>query len=114
MKWPIIGYKMMPEMAIVDADHMMNLPPRATQASGYDVLTHAVEAYVSTFATEYTDGFAKSAVEMVFKYLPAAYKSAFKDAKNDPVAREKMADASALAGVAFANAFLRNQPLPVS
>ncbi|MDY4173539.1 MAG: iron-containing alcohol dehydrogenase, partial [Evtepia sp.] len=106
MKWPIIGYEMMPEMAIVDADHMMKLPPRATQASGYDVLTHAVEAYVSTFATEYTDGFAKSAVEMVFKYLPAAYKSAFKDAKPDPVAREKMADASALAGVAFANAFL--------
>lgn len=106
MKWPIIGYEMMPEMAIVDADNMMSLPPRATQASGYDVLTHAVEAYVSTFATEYTDGFAKSAIEMVFKYLPAAYKSAFKDAKPDPVAREKMADASALAGVAFANAFL--------
>ncbi len=106
MKWPIIGYEMMPEMAIVDADNMMQLPPRATQASGYDVLTHAVEAYVSTFATEYTDGFAKSAIEMVFKYLPAAYKSAFKDAKPDPVAREKMADASALAGVAFANAFL--------
>lgn len=106
MKWPIIGYEMMPEMAIVDADNMMKLPPRATQASGYDVLTHAVEAYVSTFATEYTNGFAKSAVEMVFKYLPAAYKSAFKDAKPNPVAREKMADASALAGVAFANAFL--------
>ncbi len=106
MKWPIIGYEMMPEMAIVDADNMMKLPPKATQASGYDVLTHAVEAYVSTFATEYTDGFAKSAVEMVFKYLPDAYKSAFKDAKPNPVAREKMADASALAGVAFANAFL--------
>ncbi len=106
MKWPIIGYEMMPEMAIVDADYMMNLPPKATQASGYDVLTHAVEAYVSTFATEYTDGFAKTATEMVFKYLPRAYDSAFRDAPNDPEAREKMADASCLAGIAFANAFL--------
>ena len=106
MKWPIIGYEMMPEMAIVDANHMMKLPPRATQASGYDVLTHAVEAYVSTFATDYTDGFAKTATELVFKYLPRAYKSAFKDAKPDPEAREKMADASAIAGIAFANAFL--------
>ena len=106
MKWPLVGYEMMPEMAIIDADNMMNLPPRATQASGYDVLTHAVEAYVSTFATEYTDGFCKEATKMVFDYLPRAYRSAFKDAKKDPVAREKMADASALAGIGFANAFL--------
>lgn len=106
MKWPLIGYEMMPEMAIIDADNMMSLPPRATQASGYDVLTHAVEAYVSTFATEYTDGFCKEATELVFKYLPRAYQSAFKGAKPDPVAREKMADASALAGIAFANAML--------
>ena len=106
MKWPLIGYEMMPEMAIIDADNMMTLPPRATQASGYDVLTHAVEAYVSTFATEYTDGFCKEATKMVFDYLPRAYKSAFRDAKPDPVAREKMADASALAGIAFANAML--------
>lgn len=106
MKWPLIGYEMMPEMAIVDADNMMKLPPRATQASGYDVLTHAVEAYVSTYATDYTDGFAKTATELVFKYLPDAYKSAFRDAKPNPVARQKMADASALAGIAFANAFL--------
>ena len=106
MKWPLIGYEMMPEMAIVDADNMMELPPRATQASGYDVLTHAVEAYVSTFHTEYTDGFCKEATQLVFKYLEPAYRSAFRDAKKDPVAREKMADASALAGVAFANAFL--------
>lgn len=106
MKWPLIGYEMMPEMAIIDADNMMSLPPRATQASGYDVLTHAVEAYVSTFATEYTNGFCKDATKMVFDYLPRAYKSAFRDAKPDPVAREKMADASALAGIAFANAFL--------
>ncbi len=106
MKWPLIGYEMMPEMAIIDADNMMSLPPRATQASGYDVLTHAVEAYVSTFATEYTDGFCKEATELVFNYLPRAYKSAFKGAKPDPEAREKMADASALAGIAFANAML--------
>ena len=106
MKWPLIGYEMMPEMAIIDADNMMSLPPRATQASGYDVLTHAVEAYVSTFATEYTNGFCKDATRMVFDYLPRAYRSAFKGAKADPVAREKMADASALAGIAFANAFL--------
>ena len=106
MKWPLIGYEMMPEMAIIDADNMMKLPPRATQASGYDVLTHAVEAYVSTFATEYTDGFCKEATKMVFDYLPRAYRSAFKGAKADPVAREKMADASALAGIGFANAFL--------
>ena len=106
MKWPLIGYEMMPEMAIIDADNMMKLPPRATQASGYDVLTHAVEAYVSTFATEYTDGFCKEATKMVFDYLPRAYRSAFKGAKPDPVAREKMANASALAGIGFANAFL--------
>lgn len=106
MKWPLIGYEMMPEMAIVDADNMMKLPPRATQASGYDVLTHAVEAYVSIYATEYTDGFCKEATSMVFKYLQRAYLSAFKGAKPDPEAREKMADASALAGIAFANAFL--------
>ena len=106
MKWPLVGYEMMPEMAIIDADNMMKLPPRATQASGYDVLTHAVEAYVSTFATEYTDGFCKEATKMVFDYLPRAYRSAFKGAKPDPVAREKMANASALAGIGFANAFL--------
>ncbi len=106
MKWPLIGYEMMPEMAIIDADNMMTLPPRATQASGYDVLTHAVEAYVSTFATEYTDGFCTEATRLVFDYLPRAYQSAFKGAKPDPEAREKMADASALAGIAFANAML--------
>jgi acetaldehyde dehydrogenase/alcohol dehydrogenase len=106
MKWPIIGYEMMPEMAIVDCNYMMNLPPKATQASGYDVLTHAVEAYVSTFATDYTNGFCKTATKMVFDWLPRAYDSAFKDAKPDPEARQKMADASAIAGIAFANAFL--------
>ena len=102
MKWPIIGYEMMPEMAVIDADNMMNLPPKATQASGYDVLTHAVEAYVSLLATDYTNGFAKTATKMVFEYLPRAYHNGAKD----PEAREKMADASAIAGIAFANAFL--------
>ncbi len=106
MKWPLIGYEMMPEMAIVDCDNTMKLPPRATQASGYDVLTHAVEAYVSIYATDYTDGFAKTATENVFKYLGRSYRSAFKGADPDPEAREKMIDASALAGIAFANAFL--------
>ena len=73
---------------------------------GYDVLTHAVEAYVSTYATEYTNGMCRDATKMVFDYLPRAYRSAFRDAKADPVAREKMANASAIAGIAFANAFL--------
>jgi len=102
MKWPIIGYEMMPEMAVVDADNMLNLPPKATQASGFDVLTHAVEAYVSLLATDYTNGFAKTACKLVYDYLPRAYHNGAKD----PVAREKMADASAIAGIAFANAFL--------
>lgn len=102
MKWPIIGYQMMPEMAVVDAENMMNLPPKATQASGYDVLTHAVEAYVSLLATDYTDGFAKTACKLVFDYLPRAYHNGAKD----PEAREKMGDASAIAGIAFGNAFL--------
>lgn len=77
----------MPEMAVIDADNMMNLPPKATQASGYDVLTHAVEAYVSLFATDYTNGFAKTATKLVFDYLPRAYHNGAKD----PEAREKMA-----------------------
>jgi acetaldehyde dehydrogenase/alcohol dehydrogenase len=102
MKWPIVGYEMMPEMAIVDCDNMMNMPPRVTQASGYDVLTHAVEAYVGVFATDYTRGFSKTATKLVFDWLPTAYKEG---AKN-PVAREKMADASCIAGIAFANAML--------
>ena len=102
MKWPLIGYEMMPEMAIIDADNMMKLPPRATQASGYDVLTHAVEAYVSVMASDYTNGFALTAIKNVFKYLPRAYKNG----AADPEARIKMADASCLAGIAFANAFL--------
>ena len=101
-KWPLADYELLPTMAIVDADYMMNLPPKATQASGYDVLTHAVEAYVSVFASDYTNGFALTAIKNVFKYLPRAYKYGAKDEE----ARIKMADASCLAGIAFANAML--------
>ncbi len=102
MKWPLADYEILPTMAIVDADYMMNMPPSVTRASGYDVLTHAVEAYVSVMASDYTNGFALTAIKNVFKYLPRAYKNG----AADPEARIKMADASCLAGIAFANAFL--------
>ncbi len=101
-KWPLADYEILPTMAIVDADYMMNMPPSVTRASGYDVLTHAVEAYVSVFANDYTDGPALMAIRSVFKYLPRAYKNG----AADPEARIKMADASCLAGIAFANAML--------
>lgn len=101
-KWPLADYELLPTMAIVDADNMMNMPKGVTRASGYDVLTHAVEAYVSVMASDYTDGFALTAIKSVFNYLPRAYKYGAKD----PEARIKMADASCLAGIAFANAFL--------
>lgn len=101
-KWPLADYEILPTMAVVDADNMMNMPPKVTQASGYDVLTHAVEAYVSLLSSDYTDGFALIAIKNVFNYLPRAYKNGAKD----PEARIKMADASCLAGIAFANAFL--------
>ena len=101
-KWPLADYELLPTMAIVDADNMMNMPKGVTRASGYDVLTHAVEAYVSIMASDYTDGFALTAIKSVFNYLPRAYKNGAKD----PEARIKMADASCLAGIAFANAML--------
>ncbi len=101
-KWPLADYNILPTMAIVDADNTMNMPKGVTRASGYDVLTHAVEAYVSIMASDYTDGFALVAIKNVFKYLPRAYKYGAKD----PEARIKMADASCLAGIAFANAML--------
>ncbi len=88
-------------MAIIDTDNMMSQPKGLTSASGIDVLTHAVEAYVSVFANEFTDGPAMKAVKSVFKFLPTCY-----DNGTDVFAREKMAEASALAGMAFANAFL--------
>lgn len=102
VKWPIADYELMPNMAIVDVDNMMSQPKGLTSASGIDVMTHAIEAYVSIMASDYTDGLALKAVKAVFDYLPSAYENG----ANDPVAREKMANASCLAGMAFANAFL--------
>lgn len=101
-KWPLADYELMPNMAIVDVDNMMNQPKGLTSASGIDVLTHAFEAYVSIMATDYTDGLALKAIKNVFRYLPSAYENG----AADPVAREKMADASCMAGMAFSNAFL--------
>ena len=101
-KYPLADYELLPNMAIVDADNMMNQPKGLTSASGVDVLTHALEAYASIMATDYTDGLALKAMKSVFDYLPRAYDNG----ANDPEARQKMADASCLAGMAFANAFL--------
>ena len=101
-KYPLADYELLPNMAIVDADNMMNQPRGLTAASGIDVLTHALEAYASMLATDYTDGLALKAMKNVFAYLPRAYDKG----AADPEAREKMADASCMAGMAFANAFL--------
>ena len=102
VKWPIADYALLPNMAIVDVDNMMTQPKGLTSASGIDVMTHAIEAYVSIMATDYTDGLAMKAVKMVFENLPSAYENG----ANDPKAREEMANASCMAGMAFANAFL--------
>ncbi len=102
VKYPLADYELLPSMAIVDADLMMHMPKSLTAASGIDVLTHSLEAYASMLASEYTDGFALKATKLVFANLPSAYANG----AADPLAREKMADASALAGMAFANAFL--------
>ena len=101
-KYPLADYELLPNMAIVDADLMMNQPKGLTSASGIDALTHALEAYASILATEYTDGLALKAMKNIFEYLPAAYEKG----AEDPIAREKMANASTMAGMAFANAFL--------
>ena len=101
-KYPLADYELLPNMAIVDADMMMNAPKGLTAASGIDAVTHALEAIASMMATEYTDGLAKEALRSIFEYLPKAYN----DGPNDPVAREKMANAATMAGMAFANAFL--------
>ncbi len=101
-KYPLADYELLPNMAIIDADNMMNQPKGLTSASGVDVLTHALEAYASIMATDYTDGLALKAMKSVFEYLPRAYENG----ASDPEARAKMADASCLAGMAFANAFL--------
>lgn len=102
VKWPLADYELLPNMAIVDVDNMMSQPKGLTSASGIDVMTHAIEAYVSIMATDYTDGLALKAIKAVFDYLPSAYENG----ANDPIAREKMANASCMAGMAFANAFL--------
>ena len=101
-KYPLADYESLPKMAIIDADMHMNQPKGLTAASGIDALTHALEAYASIMATEYTDGLALQAMKNIFEYLPAAYELGAHDA----VAREKMATASTMAGMAFANAFL--------
>ena len=102
IKYPLADYQLMPNMAIVDADFHMTAPKGLTAASGIDAVTHALEAYASMMATEYTDGLAIEALKNIFEYLPRAYD----DGLNDPVAREKMANAATMAGMAFANAFL--------
>ncbi len=101
-KYPLADYELLPDMAIIDADNMKDQPKGLTSASGIDALTHALEAYASIMATEYTDGLALKAMKNIFAYLPAAYDMGGKDM----IAREKMATASTLAGMAFANAFL--------
>lgn len=101
-KYPLADYELLPNMAIIDADNMKDQPKGLTSASGIDVLTHALEAYASVMATDYTDGLALKAMKLIFKYLPSAYENGGKDMK----AREEMANASTLAGMAFANAFL--------
>lgn len=102
VKYPLADYELMPNMAIVDADMMMNAPKGLTSASGIDAVTHSLEAYASMMATDYTDGLALRSLKMIFEYLPRAYDNG----PNDPVAREKMANAATMAGMAFANAFL--------
>ncbi len=101
-KYPLADYSLTPTIAIVDPAFTTNLPASITADTGMDVLTHATEAYVATLANDYTDGLCLQAIKMVFKYLPRAVKNG----KNDPEAREKMHNASCIAGMAFANAFL--------
>ncbi len=102
VKYPLADYELLPNMAIVDADMMMDAPKGLTAASGFDAMSHALEAYVAMLATPYTDGLALEAAKLIFRYLPRAYEKG----GNDPEAREAMANAATMAGMAFANAFL--------
>jgi len=102
MKYPLADYEILPDMAIVDADMHMDAPKGLTAASGLDAVTHALEAYASMMATDFTDGLALKALKVIFEYLPRAYDKG----AADPEAREKMANAATIAGMAFANAFL--------
>ncbi len=102
VKYPLADYELMPNMAIIDTDLHMSAPKGLTAASGIDAVTHALEAYASMLATDYTDGLALQALKVIFEYLPAAYENG----QTDVVAREKMANAATMAGMAFANAFL--------
>ncbi len=102
VKYPLADYELLPKMAIVDADFHMTAPRGLTSASGIDAVTHCLEAYASLMATDYTDGLAIQSLKVIFEYLPRAYN----DGPHDPEAREKMANAATMAGMAFANAFL--------
>jgi acetaldehyde dehydrogenase/alcohol dehydrogenase len=102
VKYPLADYELLPNMAIIDTDFHMSAPKGLTAASGIDAVTHAVEAYAAMLATDYTDGLALQALKNIFKYLPRAYENG----QTDVEAREKMANAATIAGMAFANAFL--------
>ena len=102
VKYPLADYELLPDMAIVDADMMMNAPRGLTAASGIDAVTHALEAYASMLATDYTDGLALRSLKLIFENLPKCYDNG----PNEPRARENMANAATMAGMAFANAFL--------
>ena len=102
IKYPLADYELLPNMAIIDTNYHLTAPKGLTAASGIDAVTHALEAYASMMATDYTDGLALQSLKVIFEYLPRAYDNG----ANDPVAREKMANAATMAGMAFANAFL--------